>query len=98
MSVTLKIAAQEPRRDLTATNVHIAEYDRVTLRLLQQWPVDAYNGKPLAVRALGIVKGLLETMFPDAAHVGTRPLTESDLVSIRQDVSEQLAAPLLPVG
>lgn len=34
MPDTLKIPKQEPKRDLMATVLHIAEYDRSTLKLV----------------------------------------------------------------
>jgi hypothetical protein len=90
MSDTLKVPGQEPKRDLSGTTVHIAEYDRGTFQVVHRWPVDEYVYKTDATTARKIVVGLLDTLFPDPAHAGSRPLTEQDLSAIRLSVAEQL--------
>lgn len=89
-SPTLKLPKQEPRPDLTANRVYIAEYDRGTLKLVHDWPVGEYGPKATAARAAGIVAELLGALFPDSAHAGTRPLAEQDLAAIRIDVERRL--------
>ena len=88
MSGTLKMPKQEPRRDLTATVLHIAEYDRGTLKLVQDWPVAEYPQKAVALQARAVVDEFLARAFPDPAHAGTRPLTDQDLAAIRHAVAD----------
>ncbi len=91
MTDTLKLAGQEPKRDLTGTTVHIAEYDRLTLKMIHQWPVAEYRLKAEATQARGIVVELLASEFPDPAHKGTRPLTEQDLAALRGELTGRLS-------
>ena len=73
MADTLKLPGQEPKRDLTGTTVHIAEYDRVSLQVIHRWPIQEYERKADATQARQIVIALLDAQFPDPAHTGPPP-------------------------
>lgn len=88
MPGTLKMPKQEPRRDLTATVLHIAEYDRGTLQLVHDWPVGEFPQKATALQARAVVDEFLARTFPDPAHTGTRPLTDADLTAIHLAVAD----------